>query len=255
MLDTLQSSLALTSGELAISAVAVLLAGLVRGFAGFGLSALIMASLVLIMPPSTLIPVCFLLEAMASLIMFRGGLRQANQTIAWGLAITSAIGVPVGLLATITLPSDLSRTIALCLILILAGLQWLNKSPAFLATRNGLYLSGFVAGVSTGLAGVGGMVVALYVLAQKAPAVQMRASLVMYLFLGMFTSVIWLSLSGLLDTLALKRAVMLSPMLIIGVLVGTALFKPSLQQFYRQFCLTLLLVLALAGLARLALAR
>ena len=37
---------------------AVLVAGIVRGFAGFGLSALVMASCAVFIPPVELIPVC-----------------------------------------------------------------------------------------------------------------------------------------------------------------------------------------------------
>lgn len=253
MFENLQSVLELSSGELTLSAAVVLLAAMVRGFAGFGLSALIMAGLALVIPPVTLIPVCIVLEAVASMMMIRGGLKMADRRIAWGLAIGSALGMPAGLMATMSLPPDLSRSIALTLILLLAVLQWFRQSPAFLATTPGLYLSGFVAGVSTGLASVGGMVVALYVLAQKAPAARIRSSVVMYLFLGMFTSIVWLSVSGLLDTLALKRAVALAPLVVLGVIVGSFMFKPALQHFYKRFCLALLMTLAIAGLARLAL--
>ena len=114
-------------------------------------------------------------------------------------------------------------------------------------------MAGFTAGIATGLAGVGGMVVALYVLAQQAPAARMRASLVMYLFLIMFSSAFWLSVSGVLDMLAVKRALVFAPLVIVGVLLGTVLFRPSLEQFYKRFCLTLLMALALAGLVRLVL--
>ncbi|NND89391.1 MAG: sulfite exporter TauE/SafE family protein [Granulosicoccus sp.] len=253
MLAQLQNLVSLSSTELAICLAVLLAAGMVRGFAGFGLSALTMAGLTLIMPPVTLIPVCFMLEAVASIMMFRGGLRLADRRISLGLALGSAIGIPIGLAATITVPTDISRMIALGLILVLSLLQLLKASPAFLATRPGLYAAGLTAGIATGLASVGGMVVALYVLAQNAAAPRMRASLVLYLFLGMFASAVWLSFSGLLDTLALRRALVFAPVVMLGVVLGTALFRPSLEQFYRRFCLGLLMTLATVGLLRLAL--
>lgn len=254
MLANLQNILSLSAIELGICLTVVLLAGVVRGFSGFALSALTMAALALIIPPVALIPVCFLLESVASVVMLRGGFQMADRKIAWGLAIGTVVGTPVGLMATMAVSPDTSRTIALILILVLALLQLLRKSPAFLATPAGLYVSGFTAGIATGLAGVGGLVVALYVLAQQAPAACMRASLVMYLFLIMFSSAFWLSVSGVLDMLALKRALVFAPLVIIGVLVGTKLFIPSLEQFYKRFCLTLLMALALSGLLRLVLA-
>ena len=254
MLANLQSFLSLSSMELGICLAVVLFAGIVRGFSGFALSALTMAGLALIIPPLALIPICFLLESVASVVMLRGGFQMADRKIAWGLAIGSVVGTPVGLMATMAVAPDTSRTIALCLILVLALLQLLRKSPAFLATTAGLYVAGVTSGIATGLASVGGMVVALYVLAQQAPAARMRASLVMYLFLTMFSSALWLSVSGVLDMLAVKRALVFAPFVIGGVLLGTVLFRPSLEQFYKRFCLTLLMALALVGLARLLLA-
>jgi len=138
------------------------------------------------------------------------------------------------------------------LIVLLALMQLLRKSPAFLGTKPGLYAAGLTAGIAGGLAGVAGMVVALFVLAQNAAPAVMRASLVMYLFLGIFSSVFWLTLSGLLDSLAITRGLFLAPVAIIGVMIGTHLFRPSLEVFYKRFCLGLLIFVAVAGLLRLA---
>jgi len=253
--EALAEALALGGGELAFCIAAVFVAGVVRGFSGFALSALIMASVAVIVPPVSLIPVCYVLEGVSSVLMFRGGARAADWHVVRGLAIGSAIGVPIGLQATLHLPADASRLVTLVLITTLATLQLAGRSPAFLATRAGLYGSGLTAGVATGLASVGGMVVALYVLASRASPVRMRASLVMFLFIGMFTTGTWLLAAGVLDRLALARGLAFTPVVVLGVLLGTWLFRPSLQGFYRRFCLTLLIGLALAGLGRLALAR
>lgn len=232
---------------------AVFVAGMVRGFSGFALSALVMASLVLILPPLQLIPICYVLEAAASLLMFRGGTRDADMKMVWGLAIGSAIGLPIGLFATTSLPVETSKLVALCIILILAAAQLFRASPEFLARSSGLYLSGVTAGIVTGLAHVGGMVVALYVLARQAPARTMRASLVMYLFIGMFTSIVFQLGFGVMNGLALTRGLILTPVVAVGVLVGSFLFRPSLESAYKRFCLGLLILLALSGLVRLAL--
>jgi len=231
----------------------VFVAGMVRGFSGFALSALIMASVALILPPIKLIPICYILEATASLIMFRGGLRDADMKIVWGLTIGSAIGIPLGLYATTELPVEISKLVALCIILGLATAQLLRASPQFLARTPGLYASGITAGIVSGLAAVGGMVVALYVLAREAPARTMRASLVVFLFIGMFTSIVYLLGFGVMNKLAITRGLLFTPVVAAGVLVGSAIFRPSLEAAYKKFCLYLLIFLAIAGLLRLAL--
>ena len=124
-------------------------------------------------------------------------------------------------------------------------------SPPFFRSKPGLYGTGLGAGIATGLASIGGMVVALYVLSGGREARVMRASLVMFLAIGMVTSMIYLLMFGVLDAQAWARWAVLVPICLIGVATGSFLFRPSLQVFYRQFCLILLVGLSLAGLAKL----
>jgi len=251
MLDNLQSHLQLPAGSLVLAGIVVLVAGVVRGFSGFGLSALIMAALAVLIAPIALIPVCFLSEAVASALMFRGGLADANRRIVLGLGAGSAVGMPIGLAATHNLAPETSRLIALSLILILALLQLFRMSPRFLQVRWGLYLAGLCAGIATGLANIGGMIVALYVLSLQVPVREVRGTLVFYLIISSAVSAFWLVGTETLDILAFKRGLAIAPIVIAGVLIGTWLFRPSLEPFYKRFCLLMLMSLAAFGLVRL----
>ena len=144
-MDTLLGLSNLSFWEFWVCVTVVFLAGVVRGFSGFALSALVMASLVVILPPIELIVVCWFLEMSASLLMVRGGVRQWDRSIVLGLVIGSSMGLPIGLYLTNTLPIDVSKTVALCIILALAALQLLNVRATFLATRTGVYVSGLTA--------------------------------------------------------------------------------------------------------------
>ena len=237
--------------ELFVIICAALAAGVVRGFAGFGLSAILMASIALIIPPIELIPICYLLEGTASLVMFRGGLKDADMKIVWGLVIGGLIGLPIGLLVTTGVDVELSKLLALILILLLTFAQFMKFKPKFLATRAGLYLSGITAGIATGIASIGGMVVALYVLASNAEPKKMRASLVMYLCIGMFTSLFYYLGYGIMTKDALVRGLILAPLIVIGVGIGSLLFRPQYEYLYKRSCLTLLALLSFAGIVRL----
>lgn len=250
MINNLIQLTSLPTLDLSIVAVAVFMAGLVRGFAGFGLSAVIMASIVTIIPPVELIPICYILEGAASVAMFRGGMKDADMTVVWGLAIGSAIGVPIGLLATTTIDTELSKLIALLIVLGLTFAQFFNIRPNFLSTKRGLYASGVTAGIATGLASVGGLVVALYVLGSTAEAKRIRASLIMFLFIGMFTSLVYLLLYEVMNQQAFWRGVMLTPVVLLGVFSGTLLFRPKFVHLYKKVCLLLLISLCIFGLGR-----
>ena len=247
------AALALPPDHLALLGLICFLAGVVRGFSGFALSAMVMASGALILPPVQLIPVCWWLEMTASLFMMRGGWREANRKVALGLAIGSTIGVPFGLALTTQVDVETSKLIALGVIASLAALQLARVQLRFLASNWGLYGSGWMAGLATGLASVGGMVVALYVLAQNAPPREMRASLVVFLFLGSVTTALSLLAFGLMDRTAIARGLAMAGPAALGVILGQLSFVPRWEHFYKPFCLVLLLALATWGIFRMGL--
>ncbi len=242
----------LPPNQFVIVVVAVFIAGMVRGFAGFALSALVMASVAIIIPPVQLIAICWFLELSASLLMVRGGFKEGNKKVVLGLVVGAAVGSPIGLYLTNTLPIETSKMVALALVLVLAALQLLRVRARFLATTPGLYISGLFAGIATGLASLGGMVVALYVLARDAPSREMRGSLVMFLFLSSLISAIYLTGYGMFDKTTITRGLIFAVPCLAGVVAGKALFTKRLEPYYKPFCLCLLMLLAGFGLVRMA---
>lgn len=227
-----------------------LLAGLIRGFAGFALSAITMASLSSVIPPVDLVPICFFLEIVASIFMFRGGMKNADMSVVWGLVIGNIIGVPIGLLILTQLDIEVSKIVALVVILSLASLIFMQVKAQFLATKPGLYISGVTAGAATGVAAVGGMVVALYVLARDRPAAQMRASLVMFLLLSEVGTGAFLFFFDLFTLDSIKRVLIMMPLISGGILIGSLFFNPSLAKYYKPVCLMILIAICALNLIK-----
>lgn len=232
-------------------AAAVFTAGLVRGFTGFGLSAVIMATIVTIIPPIELIPVCYMLEAAASLALLRGNIRSADWALVLFLAAGSAAGVPIGLAATTCIAPDTSKLIALLLVLTLTAAQLLKAVPPGFGGRFGTPVAGLLAGVVTGLASVGGLVVALYVLSRKTGPDVMRSSLIVFLLLGMVTTLASLLYYDLMTAQAMQRGAIFGPLVLAGVFFGAMLFSPKFAPYYKRACLTLLICLSAVGVSRL----
>ena len=228
-------------------------AGVVRGFTGFALSALIMAAAALIIAPVELIPMMWWLEITASLLMVRGGWADADRRIALILIIGSAIGTPFGLWLTLSVSPDVSRLLALAIIIALAVMQLAKIRIPALATTTGTGVSGILAGIATGLAGVGGMVVALYVLAQELPARVMRATLVLFLFGSSLASFAIHTTMGTMTWEALYRGLTFALPVALGVIAGKLLFTPRFETYYKPACLFLLIGLAVSGIFRLML--
>ena len=244
------SFLPFAPADTAFLAVILFVAGLVRGFSGFALSALVMASAASFIAPILLIPILWFQEMGASLLMARGGWRDADRARTALLVIGNWIGWPIGLWLTVTLPVDKSKLIALSIILILAALQLLKVNIPALARRPGTLIAGFVAGIVSGVAHVGGMVVALYVLSQNASARSMRGSLVLYLFIGSLGALVYLLYFGVMTREAAIGSLTLVPITLVGVWLGTKLFNPRWEPYYKPFCLCLLIGLAALSLIR-----
>ena len=242
----------LAPGVVVLAVLTCFAAGAIRGFAGFGLSALAMATLAAVIPPVQLIPVFWFLEMTGSLILMKGGWADADRAAALTLTVASGLALPVGLLASLAVDPAMSKAAALVVLVALALTQLARLRIPALASRGGTVAAGLGAGVITGIAGAGGMVIALYALVRDLPARTMRGTLNIYLLgaglLGLATHVA----IGTMDALALQRAAVLIPVTVAGVLLGRALFTPRWERYYRPACLTLLLGLAAAGLLRLA---
>ena len=246
----LWSSLSLTPSEAIAFAAICFAAGLVRGFTGFALSAFGLALAVLIIPPVELIPVMWWLEMAASLVMLRHGWGGADMKAAITLVCGSALGLIIGLSVTTSVDAVLSQRIALCILITLALLQLAKIKIPHLASQPGTVATGVVAGIATGLAGVGGMVVALYIIARNDEPAKMRATLVAFLFMGSATSILTHLWFGTMNTTSTLRGLAFALPCVVGVLIGQRLFTPRFQPYYRPLCLTLLIGLGAASLLR-----
>ena len=246
----LWSALPVTPTEMAVLVAVVFAAGLVRGFAGFALSALVMAAAASFIAPILLIPILWFQEMAASVLMARCGWREADRPRAALLVLGNWVGWPLGLWLTVTLSQTMSSRAALGMILVLAALQLLRVNIPALATRAGTLVAGVLAGIAAGLAHVGGLVVALYVLSQNDTARSMRATLVTYLFAASLGSMVYLLWFGVMTLAAAQSAVLLIPVTLLGVWLGTKLFNPRWEPYYKPFCLWLLIGLAAVSLLR-----
>lgn len=245
--------LGLSPGLAAFAVTACFVAGAVRGFSGFGLSALAMAILASAIPPIQLIPIFWFLEMAASLVLMKGGWADADRKAAFTLVIGAGVGLPLSLLFSMSLDPYVSKVAALCVLIVLAVLQLSKVKLPFLASSAGTAGAGFAAGLITGIAGAGGMLIALYALARDLPARRMRGTLNIYLLVGGAVGlVVHLFVGTMTAEAATRGAVLILPAL-AGVFVGKALFTPKWEPYYKPFCLTLLIGLACVGLIRLVL--
>ena len=184
-------------------------------------------------------------------MMVRGGWKDADKGAAVTLWLGSAVAVPIGLYFTQNVSAELSQTVALCLILVLAVTQLANMRLAFLNTRAGLVSAGIGAGMQR--------------------ALPLSAEwLLPYMFCHLTVtrakcgprwscSCFWEQLRPLQHyyclgfwTKSLCCAQRPNYPTSLGVFAGKRLFTPNFEPYYRPICLSLLVGLSMIGLIRLA---
>ena len=230
-----------------------LVAGIVRGFTGFGFSAVLVAIVAVFLAPIELLPIALLLEASASLFLLRGTWRDAEYKVVGLFLLGSLIGYPAGLSLTMALDPEISKMAALGLILILVTALLLDWIPPI--RRTGIYLAplGFLASFASGIAGVGGLVYAAVFLALKLPPKIMRATMVLHLLVSLVYSISAQTVMGVMDDVALARGAALVPITLLGVWIGKLFFVEGAEKYYRRVCMGFLVIITLVGLTRLAL--
>lgn len=244
------SLIALSPGLLGWLACVAFVAGIARGFTGFAASATIMALAASFVPPIALIPICLILELVASALLVRGGFADADRPLALLVQAGALVGVPLGLMLTQRLDPDLSRRIALALVAGLAALQLARVPLPVGQGRVGAAVAGFLAGVVNGLASIGGLVHALYIMARDLPARRVRGTMILIILIGGAVTLAWHLLLGVMTLQALARAGALLMPFVAGLWLGRRHFTPENERHYRPVSLALLVGLALAGLAR-----
>jgi len=223
-------------------------AGIVRGYAGFGFSALCIASLSFVLPMASLVPIVLLLEVCASVLLIPSVWRFVQWRFVLGLTLSSVIAAPIGIATLKTVPAEVVRTFVLLIIfvaniLLIRGFSLAGYQPTWR-----IALVGFCAGAVNAAGAVGGLVYSLFLIADGLPRSQFRASLVVIFLLVDLLSSGLMAQAGLLQAEhGHWLAVLVLPMA-TGVWFGSRLFDVSSAETFKRFVIALLLLLSATGL-------
>jgi uncharacterized membrane protein YfcA len=239
-----------TAPQLAYGMVVVLIAGIVRGFAGFGFSALTVAGMSLFFSPAQVVPAVFVLEVLASLTL----LRSVWSEIHWGwlrpLLIGNALAIPLGVWMLAVVPEGPLRAIVSIVILIAAVLLLSGFKAPWSDTPALRLGTGFVSGIFNGLAAIGGMAVAVMLFTATISGAAARATLIALFFATDLYSLAWAGGYGLLDANLLRWVGWLLVPMLIGIAIGRQHFLRVDEAGFRRGVLRVLAVMAGLGLVR-----
>lgn len=229
--------------------VAVLIAAFIRGYSGFGYSAMVIAASSLVMNPLHMVAVVVILETAMSVQAARGVSADVDWRRVGLLMAGAAVGLPLGLWALTGISEDAARAVisgyvlVMCCVL-LAGWKLAGEARG---------ISNLGMGIVSGLAnapGMGGLPIAAFFAAQPMRAAVFRATLIAYFpLLDLYSAPLYWW-HGLVTWDTLWASLIALPLTFLGNWLGSRHFLNTDPQDFRRFAILLLAGLAGMGLVK-----
>ena len=233
-------------------------AGVVRGFAGFGFSALVVAGLSPFVAPGPLVTAMMALEAVASLVLVRRVAVDLDHSWHRSLLLGNLLCVPLGLAALAWLPVTPMRLLVSSALLAGAVALRLTNGRLFADSAALRGTAGVASGLLNGLAASGGVAAALLMSTTHPTPARLRATMITFLLWISLYALLWSALltalrgsaaPGLMGLDMLRWALLLWPAMTLGIRIGQRSFGQAHPERYRRFVLNLLMLVSALGLA------
>lgn len=227
---------------------AAALAGLVRGFSGFGGAMVFMPIASLAYEPKLAAVWLLAADTVASMSMLPDAVRRCVWREVLPLAAGAIVAIPFGVLVLVLADPDLIRWIICVVILLVVALMargWRYSGRLGPAATLG---TGALAGLSGGTTGLSGPPVVLLWLGGQGNAATVRANLVVFFFITAMAMVVAYWWNGLFTAQSLSGALLLTVAYWLPLWIGSRLFARSSERQFRIAALALCAFAALAGL-------
>ena len=236
--------------EILIVIFTVFIASIIRGFNGFGFSAICISGFSFILPAIEIVPIILILEVLVSIFMIPYVWNKIDWKFVFQMQIGIIIGTPIGLYLLKFLSPDITH-LSICLIIIFFSMllmkgysnQKLNIYPVKIFT-------GIVSGTLNGLTTLGGMPVAVLLLVINIQPIIIRGSLAALFFITDIYAFILSFFVGIVDLTTIYRTIPLVIILPIGIAIGNRFFIKSREEIYRKVVFYFLIVISVVGIMK-----
>ena len=242
------SGLGLDTPALGVLVAVTFIAGLARGFSGFGAALIFMPLASSMAAPQLVAPLLLIIDLVAAAPLLPNAWRKADRKATAVMAAGALVGVPIGTyfltrLEPVTTRWIISCFVAALLVLLLSG--WRYRGKEYAAVSVGV---GSLAGFCSGLAQTGGPPIVGYWLGRPIPSEIARANIMLYFgFSGVFSAVSY-TVTGLINADALKFALVVGPVYAVGIWFGASLFGKASESVFRAICYALIAAAVIIGL-------
>ena len=232
----------------ALLVLAVLLAGAVRGFSGFGTGLVYVPLAAQVLPPVWVLITILMIDCLGPLPVVPRALREGRLRDVWWLCLGAALGLPLGLWVLLSLPSESFRLwISLFSLGMLAVLITGIRYKGHVSDKM-VFGTGALGGVLGGALALPGPPVILFYMSRPLPVAVIRANILLFLFFydlilfGAFWG------KGLFEVTPVITGLLLLPVYGSAVWFGAWIFDPGREVVYRRVAYVIIAGSALSGL-------
>lgn len=224
------------------------LAGIVRGFAGFGTAMIYLPFAGLVLSPFAALTTLIVKDLIAPLMHVPRAVRDGQPRDLIWLMAGAFLFVPLGVLVLSLVEREVFRwSVSLVTFAMLAalitGLRY--RGPI---TRGLSFGAGSLGGFLAGSVGLPGPPVILLYMASTLPAAAVRATLTLYLIVADVLMLAVLGWNGYIVGAALALGALMILPYLLGNWVGALLFRPDYEALYRRVAYAIIAGSALLGL-------
>lgn len=227
---------------------AAFVAGLVRGFAGFGTAMIFLPAAAQFLTPFEALTVLIVKDLIGPLPNVPRAWRDGHPGDIARLGVGLVIAMPFGVWALTLVPVEVFRYgvsfVALALLVLLVmGFRYRG-----VLTKKLIYLTGGLGGLLGGSVGIPGPPVIMLYMASTHPPEVIRANNMIYLILADIVLLGLLVAFGEFVPGAIALGLLLALPYLLGNVAGGAIFRPGHERTYRAVAYAIILVSALNGL-------
>ncbi|WP_338661941.1 sulfite exporter TauE/SafE family protein [Pararoseomonas sp. SCSIO 73927] len=236
------------AGTLAATVAIAAVAGLARGFSGFGAALIFIPLASAALGPRIAVPLLLVVDNITAFPLVPAAWRGAERREVGSLLLGALAGTPAGTWLLLHLDPTALRwgmcALALAMLALLAS-GWRYHGRPALPLSVGV---GAASGLFSGAAGMGGPPVVAYWLGGAIPAARVRANIVLFFAAsGLVSAAVYL-VGGLLTAEVLLLAALVAPGYALGLWAGARLFGRASEQAFRRACFALIALAAVLGL-------
>jgi hypothetical protein len=226
------------------------LAGVLRGYTGFGFALAAVPTLSLLLDPADIVPAITVITLVGGIRLVVRAQREADWRSTFLLLAGAVAGLPAGVLLLRHLPADPMRAVIGLVVLGAVLALWRGFSLSHAPSQAMRLALGAVSGLLNGSTSMGGPPVIIYFLASPAGHAAGRASLLVYFFFLGIVTVAAAAIAGLITARVLWLSLLMLPAMSLGNALGARLFDRSTASAYRRVALLCLAVVAAMAVVR-----